>query len=258
MLDCLPFGYSDILPSYNNKNNRLLALAKNQEEEKEFSYTFTGRIDKARKAYTKDAVANTSVHESGHAIVYSVLFNLAPVQIKSRLASSESAGFTVPHLLHRTKENIQKEICVLLSGMASEEEIFGAQNVSSGSSGDIARATQLASDITRKLGMSRRLSKTLPVSHRDAHSTDTEISSTNHELRQILLEQFKRARKIVADNKDFLLELSDLLINKGEISGDEFVKIARTHGVDCTIENENYIVSPKYTDLMEVASTSGN
>lgn len=69
---------------------------------------FIGRIDKIRQSNEKEAIANISVHESGHAVAYAVLFGLAPLQLKSKLANTYAGGFTFPHQIYETRENLLK------------------------------------------------------------------------------------------------------------------------------------------------------
>ncbi|MEM9931416.1 MAG: AAA family ATPase, partial [Bacteroidota bacterium] len=64
---------------------------------------YVGRIDKIRQSNLLDTVANISVHESGHAVIYMVLTGMAPLQLKSKVASSYAGGFTFPHQIHQTK-----------------------------------------------------------------------------------------------------------------------------------------------------------
>ena len=58
---------------------------------------FVGRMDKIRQGNLDNVVANVSVHEAGHAVAYVALFGLAPLQLKSKVASSYASGFTFPH-----------------------------------------------------------------------------------------------------------------------------------------------------------------
>jgi len=113
---------------------------------------YVGRIDSIRRSNQENVVANISVHECGHAVVYMHLMGLVPLQLKSKIASSQAGGFTFPHQLHLTKENILKKIRIYLAGGIAEEIIFGADRASTGRSNDREEATTLAIEFVRRFG----------------------------------------------------------------------------------------------------------
>ncbi len=113
---------------------------------------YLGRIDSIRQANQQDAVANISVHECGHAVSYMLYTGFAPLQLKSKVASSYAAGFTFPHQIHDTKESLLNRIKIYLAGGIAEEIIFGDQHASIGRSHDREQATSLAIDFVRKYG----------------------------------------------------------------------------------------------------------
>jgi ATP-dependent Zn protease len=96
-----------------------------------------------------------------------------------------------------------------------------------------------------------RVARVLPVSHRDASVSDTDVESTNSEIREILSSELKKAKELVALNRPLLNDLSSKLINQGEITGKEFVRIAKKHGVKCRVENEKYLIIPNYSELID-------
>ena len=97
---------------------------------KKLEIPYVGRIDKIRQANEEDTVANISVHECGHAVVYMGLMGMAPLQLKSKIASSYAGGFTFPHQIHETRDNIVNKIKIYLAGGIAEEIIFGKQDAS--------------------------------------------------------------------------------------------------------------------------------
>ena len=103
---------------------------------KKLEIPYVGRIDKIRQANEEDTVANISVHECGHAVVYMALMGMAPLQLKSKIAGSYAGGFTFPHQIHETRDNIVNKIKIYLAGGIAEEIIFGKQDASIGRSQD--------------------------------------------------------------------------------------------------------------------------
>ncbi len=116
---------------------------------------YVGRLDKVRDRNLADVVANVSVHEAGHAVAYAVLFGLAPLQLTAKVASSYASGFTFPHDVHETKNQLLSKIKVLLAGGLAEEVVFGDGNATTGRSADREQATSITLDFVRKYGFDR-------------------------------------------------------------------------------------------------------
>jgi len=142
---------------------------------------YVGRIDSIRRSNQENVVANISVHECGHAVVYMDMMGLVPLQLKSKIASSHAGGFTFPHQLHLTRENILKKIRIYLAGGIAEEIIFGTDKASTGRSNDREEATTLAIEFVRRFGFDERFQSVvnLQASHltMDTKATDAVVES---------------------------------------------------------------------------------
>ena len=142
-------------------------------------YPYIGTIDNIRDKNDKSAVANISVHEAGHAVVYMLLFGLAPLQLKSRIANAYAGGFTFPHQIHRTHRSILDMIKVYLAGGIAEEMVFGVQNASTGREHDREQATTLALEYVRRYGFDPEFQATYTIedyaSRMDFTVTDADI-----------------------------------------------------------------------------------
>lgn len=149
---------------------------------------YLGRIDSIRQANQQDAVANISVHECGHAVSYMLYTGFAPLQLKSKVASSYAAGFTFPHQIHDTKESLLNRIKIYLAGGIAEEIIFGEQHASIGRSHDREQATGLAIDFIRKYGFKQEYQAAYNLEdypHRmQQHITDDSVEKLMQELVQ--------------------------------------------------------------------------
>ena len=104
---------------------------------------YVGRIDKIRDSNLADLISNVSVHESGHAVAYAVLFGLAALQLKSKVASTYVSGFTFPHQIYQTRKSLLDKIKVYLAGGLAEEIIFGKDRATVGRENDREEATKL-------------------------------------------------------------------------------------------------------------------
>ncbi|SIS36815.1 cell division protease FtsH [Chryseobacterium joostei] len=208
---------------------------------------YLGRIDKIRQANQQDAVANISVHECGHAVSYMLYTGFAPLQLKSKVASSYAAGFTFPHQIHDTKESLLDRIKIYLAGGIAEEIIFGDMNASIGRSHDREQATTLAIDYIRKYGFEENYQATYNLEdypHRmQQHITDERVEKLMQELA-------KKTREDLTLHIDLLKSLSKILSEKGSMSPKEIYDIAIKYTLKVSIQEEGYLHIANYHNLL--------
>lgn len=208
---------------------------------------YLGRIDKIRQANQQDAVANISVHECGHAVSYMLYTGFAPLQLKSKVASSYAAGFTFPHQIHDTKESLLDRIKIYLAGGIAEEIIFGDMNASIGRSHDREQATTLAIDYIRKYGFEENYQATYNLEdypHRmQQHITDERVEKLMQELA-------KKTREDLILHIDLLKSLSKILSEKGSMSPKEIYDIAIKYTLKVSIKEEGYLHIANYHNLL--------
>ena len=103
-----------------------------------------GEVDKIKRIKREedsDRKFLTIVHEAGHSVVYTALYGYVPRSIAIETASDDFNGFVYPDASVKTKENLEKEITVLLAGRAAEKIVFGDDHVTVGASSDFQSAT---------------------------------------------------------------------------------------------------------------------
>ncbi|MEO6036913.1 MAG: AAA family ATPase, partial [Saprospiraceae bacterium] len=174
LFEALNEGVECLALDYDNEAQSILTKI----GDKEMRIPFVGRIDKIRQGNIDDVVANVSVHEAGHAVAYVVLFGLAPLQLKSKVASSYASGFTFPHEIYETKESIVKKITVFLAGGIAEEIIFGETNATVGRLNDREQVSMLAMDYIRRYGFDTQYQANYSLEYAwsmDKFSTDKEV-----------------------------------------------------------------------------------
>ncbi len=177
----------------------------------------------------------TAYHESGHAILFHVLPDMDPVYTVSIIPTGGSAaGYTMPlsekdEMFH-TKGQMKQHIMVSLGGRIAEELIF--DDITTGASSDIRKATQVARDMVMVYGMSnlgvinydndgdevfigRDLAQTRPYSEKIAGEIDTEVKA-------IIDECYAKAKEIIVEHMDILHASSELLLEKERITREEF------------------------------------
>lgn len=179
-----------------------------------------------------------SYHEVGHALISALQKNSEPVQkitIVPRTMGALGYVMQVPEeeKYLQTKEELHNRLVGLLGGRAAEELIFG--NVTTGAANDIEQATNIATNMITRFGMSKRFGlmglatveseylgggARLTCSDRTAADVDTEVMET-------LKECYEEAKEMLSGNRELMDKLAAHLIEKETISGKEFMKIYR-------------------------------
>src|SRR4051812_6181372 len=175
-------------------------------------------------------------HESGHAIVASILPGLDPVHKISIVQRGFGAlGYTMQLPLEDryllTREDLLSQLSVLLGGRSAEEIAFS--EVSTGAQNDLQRATDIARSMVTEFGMSESLGAVNYGGHRGNKFLDTPFMNErgNHsedtarkiddEVKQILGAAHNEARRVLRERRGVLDQLSTLLLEKEVIEGDE-------------------------------------
>ena len=208
--------------------------------------SFTGRIDKIRQSNLEATVANISVHESGHAVAYMVLFGLAPLQLKSKLASSYAGGFTFPHQIYETKENLIRQIKIYLAGGLAEDVIFGDKLASVGRIHDREQATKITIDYIRRYGFDDEFQANYTLEY--GHSM--EMKATDNDVEKMIARLVSETRELLVFNNPLLKELSSKLLDSGNLAATEVAEIGIKHGLPIVVEAEGFLKIPAYEEFL--------
>jgi hypothetical protein len=226
---------------YSYKEQRIEALiGKNK-----IAIPYVGRIDKIRQANEDSVVANISVHESGHAIVYLLLTGLAPLQLKSKIASSYAGGFTFPHQIHETKENIINKIKIYLAGGIAEEIIFGKQHASIGRSHDREQVTILATDYIRRYGFDDEFHAVYSI---ESYPYKFDTSVTDTDIEKMIARLVSETKELLIQNVVLLKDMSKQLAVKGSLEASEISEITKKHKLNINQKQEGYLHIFDYND----------
>jgi Peptidase family M41 len=207
---------------------------------------FVGRIDKIRESNLRETIVNISVHESGHAVAYMVLFGLAPLQLKSKLASSYAGGFTFPHQIYETKENLIRQIKIYLAGGLAEEIIFGDKLASVGRIHDREQATKIAIDYIRRYGFDAGFQANYTLEY--GHSM--EMKATDLDVEKMVTRMASATRELLSSHQSLLQELSWQLAVTGSLAATEVAAIGIKYGVPVIVEAEGFLKIPAYNRLL--------
>ena len=174
-------------------------------------------------------------HEVGHALVAGLLEGTDPVHKITIVPRTMGAlGYTMQlpeeekYLVSR--DELINQITVMLGGRAAEEEVFNL--VSTGASNDIERASQTARSMVTVYGMTEAFDmmalESIQNRYLDGRAVRncSEETSTlvDKEILKIIRECHEKARTLLNENRDLLDEISEYLLEKETIYGDEFMK----------------------------------
>jgi len=178
----------------------------------------------------------TAYHEAGHAIVSHKLPHIDPVHRISIVSRGAAMGFTlIPPKKDRyteTKSHMVEMIATLLGGRAAEELIFN--ELTGGAASDISQATRIARQMVVDFGMSDLgpiyLGPQFETSLGHSWAQAVEISPdmqarVDKEIKQIVDDAFKKACDILKKNKKKLDLVTEKLVKKETLEGEEFEKL---------------------------------
>ena len=180
---------------------------------------------------------NTAYHESGHAIIGRLMPEHDPVYKVTIIPRGRALGVTMflpeEDRYSISGRNIRSQICSLFGGRIAEEMTLGIDNVTTGASNDIQRATQLARNYVTKWGLSEKMgplmydeddgevflgmsagSKTKP------HSPDT-AREIDQEVRNLIDECYDESKILLKKHEDKLHMMAEALIEYETLSSEQ-------------------------------------
>ena len=215
------------------KENR--AFIKQDDIKKSFIKVGIGAEKKSRIISEKEKKI-TAYHEAGHAILFHILPDVGPVYTVSIIPTGlGAAGYTMPlperDEMFNTKGRMLQDIMVSLGGRIAEEIIF--DDVTTGASSDIKKATKVARAMVTKYGFSENIGVInydeednevfigRDLAHTRSHS-EAVAGEIDIEVKAIVDDCYKKAKDIILKNEKVLHACADLLLEKEKIGRDEF------------------------------------
>ncbi|RDI13101.1 ATP-dependent zinc metalloprotease FtsH [Flavobacterium sp. AG291] len=192
-----------------------------------------GGLEKKNKIVSPEEKRAIAIHEAGHATVSWMLEHAAPlvkVTIVPRGQSLGAAWYLPEERLIVRPDQMLDEMCATMGGRAAEKVIFN--RISTGALSDLEKVTKQARAMVTIYGLNEKLGNityydssgqseynfSKPYSEETAKVIDKEIST-------LIEDQYQRAIKLLEDNRDKLLKLSDILIEKEVIFKDDLEDI---------------------------------
>ncbi len=195
-------------------------------------------LERKSRILTEKEKRIAAYHEAGHALTAHLLPNTDPVRKISIISRGMAAGYTLKlpsedrHFFSYSQ--FLDELTTLLGGYAAEKIIFN--EVTTGASNDLERATKIAKDIVMRYGMSENLGPVV-LGDRDelillgreitTHRTYSEeiAARIDKEVELLLKNSLKKAIDLLTSNRDTLEKLTAVLIQKESIEREEFEAI---------------------------------
>lgn len=179
----------------------------------------------------------TAYHEAGHAVVSHVLPEADPVQKVSIISRGRAGGFTLSapseDKSYHTLNEFKADLAVMLAGQIAEREVFN--EISTGASSDLKRATNLARQIVTRYGMSKLGPRTFGESEemvflgREIHErrdySEKIAQDIDQEIQRLLVDAQAVAEKIIAKHRTDLDHIAEELLIKETIERDAFEAI---------------------------------
>lgn len=215
-----------------------------------------GGLEKKNKIISSDEKNKIAHHEAGHATISWLLEHASPLVKVTIIPRGKSLGaaWYLPEERQLTNtDQILDEMCAALGGRAAEQIIFN--KISTGALSDLEKVTKQARAMVTIYGLNEKLGNityydsqngndmgfTKPYSEETARVIDEEIS-------KIIEAQYIRAKEILTENKEKLVELAELLLEKEVIFKENLEKIFGKRpwkSRDEVMEAESFIKKPK-------------
>ncbi len=178
----------------------------------------------------------TAYHEAGHAILFHVLPDVGPVYTVSIIPTGlGAAGYTMPlpekDEMFMTKGRMLQDIMVSLGGRIAEEIIF--DDITTGASSDIKKATKVARKMVTRYGMSDNIGVInydddddevfigRDLAHAKSHS-ELVAGEIDKEVKEIINGCYAKAKAIITEHEEVLHQCAELLLKKEKITREEF------------------------------------
>lgn len=184
----------------------------------------------------------TAYHEGGHAVAAYFCPTQDPVHQISIIPRGMAGGYTM-HLptedrSYKTRREMQEELISLLGGRVAEA--LTLDDISTGASNDIERATKLARGMVTKYGMTDALGPITygqddgePFLGRDMghirNYSETTASAIDQEIRKLMITAYNRTESILKEHMDKLHEVAQYLYQHEKMSGEQFRALMEEH-----------------------------
>ena len=228
--------------------------------------------EKKSKVVSEDEKRLTAFHEAGHAVCTFHCKTQDPVHQVSIIPRGMAGGYTMSLPEHdrsfRSKTQMEEEIIVLLGGRVAEKIVL--DEISTGASNDIERATDLARSMITRYGFSEKLG---PIVYGHDNSevflgrdysqgrnySENVAAEIDGEIRELIDTSYENAKQILLSHRDQLDKVAHYLMEHEKIDGDDFIKLMNGESLDdntAASVSENSDTAP--ADCEDTAEAAGD
>ena len=228
--------------------------------------------EKKSKVVSEDEKRLTAFHEAGHAVCTFHCKTQDPVHQVSIIPRGMAGGYTMSLPEHdrsfRSKTQMEEEIIVLLGGRVAEKIVL--DEISTGASNDIERATDLARSMITRYGFSEKLG---PIVYGHDNSevflgrdysqgrnySENVAAEIDGEIRELIDTSYENAKQILLNHRDQLDKVAHYLMEHEKIDGDDFIKLMNGDSLDDNTAapvSENSDTAP--ADCEDTAEATGD
>ena len=213
------------------RNNRTTVLYEDFAES--IDRVIAGPARKSRVISASDKEI-TAYHEAGHTLVGHLLDDADPVAKVTIISRGHTGGYTksIPNeeSYYMTLRQVKARLATLMGGRAAEEEVFGAEQITTGAGNDIEQATNLARQMVMRYGMSQKLGprtfgkrEELVFLGREiseqADYSDSIAETIDDEVHNLIEGAYQTAKNLIISHKDKLTQVSKYLIEHETLEG---------------------------------------
>lgn len=222
--------------------------------------------EKKSKVVSEEEKRLTAFHEAGHAVCTFHCKTQDPVHQVSIIPRGMAGGYTMSLPEHdrsfRSKTQMEEEIIVLLGGRVAEKIVL--DEISTGASNDIERATDLARSMITRYGFSEKLG---PIVYGHDNSevflgrdysqgrnySENVAAEIDGEIRELIDTSYENAKQILLSHRDQLDKVAHYLMEHEKIDGEDFYKLMNGEPLD-----DNTAAPDVSEDTAEVADDNNN
>ncbi|OLA09144.1 MAG: cell division protein FtsH [Eubacterium sp. 45_250] len=228
--------------------------------------------EKKSKVVSEEEKRLTAFHEAGHAVCTFHCKTQDPVHQVSIIPRGMAGGYTMSLPEHdrsfRSKTQMEEEIIVLLGGRVAEKIVL--DEISTGASNDIERATDLARSMITRYGFSEKLG---PIVYGHDNSevflgrdysqgrnySENVAAEIDGEIRELIDTSYENAKQILLSHRDQLDKVAHYLMEHEKIDGEDFYKLMNGEPLDDNTAapvSENVDTAP--ADCEDTAEATGD
>ena len=195
-------------------------------------------LEKKTRVYSEKDKKLTAYHEAGHAVVSKYLPTQMDVKEVSIIPRGVAGGYTMyksdEDKYYMSRTEMQEKLIALLGGRAAEKLVL--DDISTGASNDIERASKIARDMVTRYGMSDKIGTITFGSGQEEVFLGRDLAQTKNfseetaakideEVKRIVQTAYEKAVKILTEHVDKLHAVAGVLMEKEKIEGEEFDNI---------------------------------